>query len=57
MNANNKNHDNDRAEAMQAFLEQIRASGGFAKRVLESGVITTEQLDRFRQNLVVEVHV
>jgi len=42
---------------MQAFLEQIRASGGFANRVLESGVITTEQLGRFRQNLVVEVHI
>lgn len=43
-----------RAEAMYGFLKWVRENGGLEQRVLEVGLISASQLQRMRQNLIVD---
>lgn len=40
---------------MQSFLEWTRRNGGVERRVIESGVMTLEQVQQLRDNLVVDL--
>jgi hypothetical protein len=48
-------NDGVRVEAMQYFLEWTRRNGGVERRVIESGVMTLDQVRQLRDNLVVDL--
>jgi hypothetical protein len=43
----------DRKEAMEGFLGWIRRNGGIEKYLTESGIMSPDQIQRLRENLIV----